>query len=84
LTAKEFWLKTKRIYLPTTLGANSITVLTYRISRFAGYVKYNMPLGATYENPQLTDEEAWDLAAYVNNLPRPSKDLSKDCQTKKR
>jgi thiosulfate dehydrogenase len=40
-----------------------------------------MPLGATYENPQLTDEEAWDLAAYVNNLPRPSKDLSKDCQT---
>jgi thiosulfate dehydrogenase len=45
---------------------------------FAGYVKYNMPLGATYENPQLTDEEAWDLAAYVNNLPRPSKDLSKD------
>jgi thiosulfate dehydrogenase len=36
-----------------------------------------MPLGATYENPQLTDEEAWDLAAYVNNLP-PSKDLSKD------
>jgi thiosulfate dehydrogenase len=25
-----------------------------------------------------TDEEAWDLAAYVNNLPRPSKDLSKD------
>jgi thiosulfate dehydrogenase len=52
-----------------------------RISRFAGYVKYNMPLGATYENPQLTDEEAWDLAAYVNNLPRPSKDLSKDCQT---
>jgi thiosulfate dehydrogenase len=65
------------------LGANSITVLTYRISRFAGYVKYNMPLGATYENPQLTDEEAWDLAAYVNNLPRPSKDL-RDCQTKKR
>jgi thiosulfate dehydrogenase len=37
-----------------------------------------MPLGATYENPQLTDEEAWDM---WNNLPRPSKDLSKDCQT---
>jgi cytochrome c len=23
-----------------------------------------MPLGATYENPLLTDEESWDLAAY--------------------
>lgn len=50
----------------------------YRISNFAGYVKYNMPLGATYERPQLTDEEAWDLAAFVNSQPRPSKDLSKD------
>lgn len=50
----------------------------YRLSRFAGYVKANMPLGATYENPQLTDEEAWDVAAYVNSLPRPIKDLSKD------
>jgi thiosulfate dehydrogenase len=50
----------------------------YRISNFAGYVKYNMPLGATYERPQLTDEEAWDLGAYVNSQPRPAKDLSKD------
>jgi thiosulfate dehydrogenase len=36
-----------------------------------------MPLGATYESPLLTDEESWDLAAYVNSLARPSKDLSK-------
>jgi thiosulfate dehydrogenase len=50
----------------------------YRMSNFAGYVKYNMPLGATYEKPQLSDEEAWDLAAYVNSMPRPAKDLSKD------
>ena len=50
----------------------------YRISNFAGYVRYNMPLGATYERPQLTDEEAWDLAAFVNSQPRPTKDLSKD------
>lgn len=50
----------------------------YRISNFAGYVKYNMPLGATYERPQLTDEEAWDIAAFVNSQPRPAKDLSKD------
>lgn len=50
----------------------------YRMSNFAGYVKYNMPLGANYKNPQLTDEEAWDLAAFVNSMPRPAKDLSKD------
>jgi len=37
-----------------------------------------MPQGATYQNPQLTDEEAWDIAAFVNSQPRPSKDLSKD------
>jgi thiosulfate dehydrogenase len=50
----------------------------YRLSRFAGYVKSNMPLGASYDNPQLTDEQAWDVAAYVNLQSRPSKDLSKD------
>jgi thiosulfate dehydrogenase len=43
----------------------------FRISRFAGYVKANMPFGATYLNPQLGDEEAWDVAAFVNSQPRP-------------
>jgi thiosulfate dehydrogenase len=37
-----------------------------------------MPQGTTYEKPVLTDEEAWDVAAYVNSMPRPSKDLSMD------
>jgi len=50
----------------------------YRLSRFAGYVKANMPLGASYNNPILSDEEAWDVAAFVNTQKRPSKDLSKD------
>ena len=50
----------------------------YRLSRFAGYVKANMPLGATFESPILSDEEAWDVAAYVNSMERPKKDLSKD------
>ncbi|MFM8372639.1 MAG: c-type cytochrome, partial [Bacteroidota bacterium] len=43
----------------------------FRLSRLAGYVKANMPFGATYDNPQLTDEEAWDVAAYINTQPRP-------------
>ncbi len=50
----------------------------YRMSRFAGYVKANMPLGATYESPMLTDEQAWDVAAYVNSMARPSKDITQD------
>lgn len=50
----------------------------YRISNFAKYVKYNMPLGASHSNPQLTDEEAWDVAAFVNSQPRPHKNVPKD------
>ena len=50
----------------------------YRISAFAGFVKLNMPFGATYLHPQLTDEEAWNVAAFVNSQPRPSKDLKND------
>lgn len=58
------------------IGAGS-----YRLSRFAGYVKNNMPQGVTWESPQLTDEEAWDVAAYVNSQQRPALDLSKDWPT---
>jgi len=50
----------------------------YRISNFAKYVKYNMPQGATHENPQLTDEEAWDVAAFVLTQKRPHVNVPKD------
>ena len=51
----------------------------YRITRLASYVKYNMPFGtATYKNTVLSNEEAWDVAAFVNSQPRPGKDLSQD------
>lgn len=49
-----------------------------RISNFAGFVKNNMPFGATYQSPQLTDEEAWNVAAFVNSQPRPHKDQRND------
>ena len=45
----------------------------YRISRFAGYVKNNMPLVTSADNRPLTEEEAWDVAAFVNSQPRPQK-----------
>lgn len=50
----------------------------FRLSRLAGYIKNNMPFGVTWQNPQLGDEECWDVAAYINSRPRPSKDLSGD------
>jgi len=50
----------------------------YRISNFARYVKYNMPLGTVHQSPQLSDEEAWDVAAFVLSQPRPHMDVPKD------
>jgi len=50
----------------------------YRLSNFAGYVRNNMPFGVSYETPVLTDAECWDVAAYVNAMPRPHKDQHND------
>ena len=50
----------------------------YRISNFAKYVKYNMPQGVSHDSPQLSDEEAWDVAAFVNSQPRPHINVPKD------
>ncbi|HSF88002.1 MAG TPA: c-type cytochrome [Saprospiraceae bacterium] len=50
----------------------------YRISNFAKYIKYNMPQGVTHKNPLLSDEESWDLAAYVNSQNRPHINVPKD------
>ncbi|MCS6916645.1 MAG: c-type cytochrome [Chitinophagales bacterium] len=63
---------TEYIY-PPLWGPNSYNDAAglYRITHFAKFVKNNMPLGATFKNPLLTDEEAYDVAAYVNSQPRP-------------
>lgn len=50
----------------------------YRISKLAAFIKTNMPFGVTYDKPMLTDEEAWDVAAYVNSQPRPVKNFKSD------
>ncbi len=65
---------------PPLWGPNSYNIgaSIYRISKLAGFVKNNMPLGATHQSPQLTDEEAWDVAAFVNTKYHPPKDLSGD------
>lgn len=57
----------------------------YRVSRFAGYVKDNMPFKlASHDAPALTTAEAWDVAAFVNSQPRPQMDLSSDWPDKAR
>ncbi len=66
---------------PPLWGVNSYNdgAGLFRLSNFAGYIKGNMPFKqVTHEKPLLSTEEAWDVAAFVNSQPRPSKDLSKD------
>ena len=37
-----------------------------------GFVRRNMPRGVDPQQPQLTLQQAWDVAAYVRSKPRPS------------
>ncbi len=45
-----------------------------RLITAANYIHFNMPHGADYLNPQLSVEDAWDVAAYVLSQSRPHKD----------
>jgi thiosulfate dehydrogenase len=45
-----------------------------RLISAANFIHFNMPHGTDYLNPQLTVEEAWDIAAYLVSLPRPHKE----------
>jgi len=44
-----------------------------RVITAAEFIKGNMPFGATYDAPLVTDEEAFHLAAYINTFDRPVK-----------
>jgi thiosulfate dehydrogenase len=71
----------KEYAYPPLWGSNSYNdgAGLFRVSNFAGYVKNNMPYQLTsHQNPKLTIEECWDVAAFVNSQPRPHKDQSKD------
>ena len=46
----------------------------HRVLTAAEFIKGNMPFEeATWENPKLTDEEAYHVAAYINSFDRPHK-----------
>ena len=50
-----------------------------RLITAANFLHFNMPHGVDYLNPQLSPEQAWDIAAYVLSQPRPRKaGLDKD------
>jgi thiosulfate dehydrogenase len=66
---------------PPLWGPNSFNASAgmYRISRVAGFIKSNMPFKkSSHDKPLLTDEEAWDIAAYIESQPRPVKKFPKD------
>lgn len=44
-----------------------------RVTLAAGFIKGNMPSGITHVNAVLTDEQAFDVSAFVNSQPRPVK-----------
>ncbi len=46
----------------------------HRMLTAAKFIKSNMPTGTTYKDPVLTDEEAYDVAAYINSFDRPHKE----------
>ncbi|HXX04038.1 MAG TPA: c-type cytochrome [Xanthobacteraceae bacterium] len=50
-----------------------------RLLDAAAFIKNNMPFGTTYAAPALSDEDAYDVAAYINSGERPQMTgLSKD------
>lgn len=50
-----------------------------RLITAANFLHFNMPHGVDYLNPQLSVEQAWDVAAFIISQPRPKKaGLDKD------
>lgn len=64
---------------PPVWGANSFNVSAglFRLSRMAGFIKANMPLVAD-STGTLTNEEAWDVAAFLVSQPRPQNKFAAD------
>ncbi len=56
-----------------------------RVITSAEFIKGNMPFGqATWDNPKLTDEEAFHVAGYINSFERPQKKNKEDDYPDKR
>ena len=45
----------------------------HRLIAAASFVHANMPVGTTYAAPTIPEEDAWDVAAFINAQPRPAR-----------
>jgi thiosulfate dehydrogenase len=44
-----------------------------RLISAADFIHSNMPLGVSYDQPAISPEAAWDVAAYIESMKRPHK-----------
>jgi thiosulfate dehydrogenase len=60
---------------PPLWGADSFNdgAGMHRLTASASFIRANMPFGTHYDAPELTVEDAWDVAAYINSQPRPKR-----------
>lgn len=66
---------------PPVWGENSYTISAglNRIQKLSGFIYDNMPNKlSTHEKPFLTEEDAWNVAAYLLSQPRPKKFFPED------
>lgn len=65
----------RSISLPAIVGNDSYNngAGMTRVITAAQFIKGNMPYGTTFDKPILTDDEAYDVAGYINQKIRPAK-----------
>jgi thiosulfate dehydrogenase len=51
----------------------NISAGMYRLIQLAGFIKNTMPFDSAQLGFKLTNEDAWDVAAFINSQPRPQK-----------
>ena len=59
--------------IPPLWGDNSFNSAAgmAKIETAAAFIHANMPVGADYREPILSEQEAWDVAAFMTSQPRP-------------
>jgi thiosulfate dehydrogenase len=45
----------------------------HRLLVAARFIRFNMPFGTSFEDPVIGEEDAYDVAAFINSQPRPVK-----------
>jgi thiosulfate dehydrogenase len=63
----------RRISVPPLWGPDSYNngAGMSRLLTAAAYAMHNMPIGTAFDAPVLTDEQAYDVAAYIISQKRP-------------